>query len=283
MNDYSVQRVSELMRGVIELLWTRPEGLPGKDVISRLPTIIQLTESETALSATLHLPNYEHAVRLAMLPLVKVGWVVKTEKGRWFISEDGRDACRRFSRPQDLYIEALRLAESSQKNIPDILVSLELIKENAWNDVAYYLQEKNTVEIRRLVAVLFEALQYNITWIAPPQKKHGLIDMVANIDPIGAKVPRIIVQVKHTGQPVTVEGLKSFSSILGTNDFGLLFSTGGFTTDVRGLLNKGGNQKINAMDLEKFYDVWIRHYDKLSLEAHSLLPLKAIFFLAPPG
>ena len=283
MNDSSVQRVSELMRGVIELLWTRPEGLPGKDVIGRLPTIIQLTENETALSATLHLPNYEYTVRLAMLPLVKVGWVVKTEKGRWFISEDGRDACRRFSRPQDLYTEALRLAESPQKNIPDILVSLELIKENAWNDVANYLQEKNTIEIRRLVAVLFEALQYHITWIAPPQKKHGLIDMVANIDPIGAKVPRIIVQVRHTGQPVTVEGLKSFSSILGANDFGLLFSTGGFTTDVKGLLNKGSNQKINAMDLEKFYDVWIRHYDKLSLEAHSLLPLKSIFFLAPPG
>ena len=106
--------------------------------------------------------------------------------------------------------------------------------------------------------------------------------MVANLDPVGAKNMRILVQIKHTGQPVTVEGLKAFSSILSPNDYGLLFSTGGFTSDVRDTINKGNFQKINAMDLEKFFDVWIRHYDKLSWEAHTLLPLKAVFFLSPP-
>jgi len=281
MNDFSIERVSELLRGVIELLWTRPDGLAGREIITRLPDVVRMTEYETGLSVISDLPRYARIVRLATLPLVKSGWLVKTEKGQWFITETGRDACRRFARPQDLYLEALRLSEDDRQNVSEILISLELIQEKAWENIANYLQEKNPIEIRQLIAVLFEAMQYHITWAAPPQKNRGLIDMIVNIDPVGARVGRIIVQVKHTGQPVTVEGLKSFSSILGASDFGLLFSTGGFTAEVKGVLNKGVYQKINAMDLEKFYDIWIRHYDKLSREAHNLLPLKVIFLLAP--
>ena len=283
MIDFSVNRLSELIRGVIEILWTKPDGLSGNEVIDRLPEIIKLTEQETGFSPSAHLPRYAEAVRLATLPLVRTGWLVKTDKGQWFITEEGRDACRRFSKPQDLYLEALRLSKTEEQNAPEIFVSLEMIQEQAWENVANYIRGKNTIEIRRLITDLFVAMQYHITWVAPPQKNRGLIDMVANVDPLGAKAWRVLVQVKHTGQPVTVEGLKSFSSILGTNDFGLLFSTGGFTSEVRGILNKGGYQKINAMDLEKFYDVWVRHYDKLSREAHSHLPLKTIFLLSPPG
>ena len=282
MNDFSLKRMSELIRGVIELLWTRPDGLTGSEVIVRLPEIVKLTEYETGLSSSSHSPRYAQAVRLATLPLVKAGWLMKTDKGKWFITEDGRDVCRRFSKPQDLFLEALRLSEEDQKDAPEILVSLELIQEQAWENIANYLREKNTLEIRQLVVVLFDAMHYHITWVAPPQKKRGLVDIVANLDPIGANALRVLVQIKHTGQPVTVEGLRSFSSILGPNDFGLLLSTGGFTVEVRDVLCKGGYQKINAMDLEKFYDVWIRHYDKLSREAHTLLPLRTIFFLSPP-
>jgi len=176
----------------------------------------------------------------------------------------------------------MRLSDKDLKNTPEILIAFELIQEEAWGTIAKHLMRRNLTEIHNLVSALFEAMQYHVTWVAPPTKKHGLIDMVVNLDPVGAKAMRILVQIKHTGQPVTVEGLKSFSSILGLNDYGLLFSTGGFTPDARDIVNRGEFQKINAMDLEKFIDVWIRHYDKLSWEAHSLLPLRAIFFLSPP-
>lgn len=282
MNDFPLQRVSELIRGVIELLWTRPDGLSGSEVIERLPEIIRLTEDETIISSSSYLPRYAQAVRLTTLPLVKAGWLMKTDKGQWFITEDGRDACRRYSKPRDLLLEAMRLSEGNQQINSEILVSLELIQEKTWESIANYLRGRSTIEIRNLIVVLFEAIGYHITWIAPPQKKRGLIDLIANTDPIGAKAWRIIIQVKHTGQAVTVEGLKSFNSILSADDFGLLFSTGGFTSEARELLPKSEFQKINAMDLAKFYDIWIRHYENLSREAHTLLPLQAIFFLSPP-
>jgi len=282
MNDFPVERVSELIRGVIELLWAKPDGLSGSDVIARLPQIIQLTEYEASFLPSSRLPRYEHTVRLATLPLVKAGWLVKTDKGKWHLTEDGRAVCRRFSRPLDIVLEASKLSTDDRKNLPENLVSLEVIQEEAWENISNYLKARNSVEIRRLIAVLFEAMQYHIIWAAPPQKKRGLIDMIANIDPVGANARRILIEVKHSGQPVTMEGLKSFYSILGTNDFGLLFSTGGFTSETREVLHKGDYQNINAMDLEKFYDIWIRHYDKLSREAHTLLPLHTIFFLSPP-
>lgn len=285
MNDYAfpLQRVSELIRGVIELLWSKPEGLPARELFSRIPEIIKLTDHEIGISPANDMPGYEKAIRISTLPLVKAGWLIKTEKGRLTITEAGRGACRQFSSPLEFYMEALSLAEKGIQEINNTLVYLETTQAVCWEHIEEYLREKSLVEIRRLVAVLFEAMQYHMIWAAPSEKNRGLIDMIASTNPIGANPSRIIVQVRHKGQPVTLEGLKSFHSILGHNDYGLFMSTGGFTKEAREALRRVDYQRINAMDLEKFYDIWIKHYDKLSREAHYLLPLKAIFFLSPQG
>ena len=281
MSDHSVQRLSELIRGVIEILWTRTNGLSAREVVRSIPETVRLTDYEKGMSPSTHTPRYERMVRLATLPLVKAGWLVKTSKGQWHLTADGRRACRRFSNPVELFMEALQLSETGRQNAPEILLSLELMQERAWEQIVKHVQETSAVDARRLVVALLEAMQYHVMWVAPPEKNRGMIDMVATVDTIGARSSRILVQVRHTGQPVTMEGLKSFHSILGGRDFGLLMSTGGFTTEAREGQYTSTYQKINAMDLEKFFDVWVKHYDRLSHEAHSLLPLKPIFFLFP--
>lgn len=281
MNDFPLKRVSELIRGVIELLWSKPEGLPAKELFSHISEVIKLTGYEIDSPPSDSIPRYERIIRISTFSLVKAGWLIKTEKGRWHLTEEGRNACRRFSSPLEFYMEALKVTKKSQQDIDKALVYLEATQEERWKYIEEYIRAKSLVEIRRLVTVLLEAMQYYTTWVAPSEKNRGLIDMIAGIDPIGARPYRIIVQVRHKGQPVTLEGLKSFRSILGQNDYGLLMSTGGFTKEAREMLIKADYQRINAMDIEKFYDIWIKHYDKLSQEAHGLLPLKAIFFLAP--
>jgi restriction system protein len=282
MNDLPLQRTSELLRGVIELLWSKPDGMAGNDIITSLSQLVKLTEYESGFAPSSLIPRYERTVRIATLPLVKVGWMIKTEKGFWYITKDGRDVCRRISQPQDLLIEALRLTENDRQVTSELHISLELIQERAWENFTRFIQGKSEIEIQELISLLFEAMQYHVIWKAPPQKKRGLIDMILGIDPVGAGARRILVMVRHTGQPITAEGLRSFNSILAPNDFGLIFSTGGFTSEVKGMLNKEDYQKINAMDLEKFFDVWTKHYGKLSLDAHTLLPLKMLFVLSPP-
>lgn len=281
MSDLNDHRIGEMIRGVIELLWSKPYGLTGSEVIARLPEVIELTEYQTGLSPSSLYPRYGRVVRLATLPLVEVGWLVKTDNGRWFITQSGREACRRYSRPQDLVAEALRLVKDKNDLLPDIMVSLELIQENIWEGIVKYIQSKNIIELRQLVTVLLEGMQYHVIWVAPPEKKHGMVDLIASADPVGGSPKRIIVQIKHTGQQVTGEGVKSFLASLGKNDFGLMLSTGGYTPDIKELLINKDYVRINAMDLEKFYAVWLRHYDGLNMEAHKLLPLKKIFVLNP--
>jgi restriction system protein len=103
--------------------------------------------------------------------------------------------------------------------------------------------------------------------------------MLAHVDPVGVKGPRILVQVKTKGQAVTLEGLKSFLSVLGPNDYGLFISTGGFTGDVLLQVKTNTFQRTTLLDLEGFFDLWLKFYDELSHEARQRFPLKAVHFL----
>ena len=98
----------------------------------------------------------------------------------------------------------------------------EEAEEKAWEQIQKYLLETRRIEFRTLIADLLSAMGYYVGWIAPPEKDHGQIDLVAYADPIGVKGPRILVQVKHKGQAITLEGLKAFLSVLNDNDYGVL-------------------------------------------------------------
>ena len=280
MVQITLHRVGELLRIVFELLWDKPDGLPAKDIFALIPELTQLTEYERGFSSLSNTPRYERIVRLATVPLVRVGWLEKTNKGRWHITEEGRQACKKFTNAQELYKEALRLYEEHRQTAPDIVINIETAEEKAWEQIQKYLQEKNLPEFQSMIAALLRAMGYYVAWVAPAEKKRGHIDIVAHVDPIGAKGPRILVQVKHKGQVLTIEGLKTFLSVLGQNDFGLLVSTGGFTGDAKEELRTEAFQKVTALDLETFFDLWISHYDKLSQDARNLIPLKLIYFLS---
>jgi restriction system protein len=279
MADVTLTRVGELLRSVLELLWNKPEGMPAKEIIAFLPEITQLTEYERGYSAPTNIPRYERIVRMATIPLVTAGWLIKNNKGRWYITEEGRQACRRTPNAQELYKEALRLFEEVKQNAPAYAMVVEEAEEKAWEQIQKYLLETRRIEFRSLIADLLAAMGYYVGWIAPPEKDHGQIDMVAYADPIGAKGPRILVQVKHKGQAITMEGLKTFLSVLGTNDYGVLISSGGFTNEVMEEIRSDALQKTTLLDLENFFDLWIRYYDELSQEATNRFPLKKIYFL----
>ena len=279
MADVTLNRIGELLRSVLELLWNKPEGMPAREILAFLPEITQLTEYERGYSPPGSMPRYERIVRLATIPLVKAGWLVKSNKGRWNITEEGRQACRRFPNARELYKEALRVFEDARQGAPSYTMVVEEAEEKAWEQIDRFLLETTRTEFRQLVADLLRAMGYHIAWIAPPEKDHGQIDLVAHTDPIGARAPRILVQVKHKGQPVTLEGLTAFLSLLSTNDYGLFISSGGFTGDVMEELRVDPMQRTTLLDLENFFDLWIEYYDKLSQEARHRFPLKKIYFL----
>ena len=280
MSDITLQRVGELLRGVFEILWNKPEGLTAKEVLRQIPETIKLTEYELSLSPSTNVPRYERIVRLATIPLARAGWLIKNDKGRWFITEEGRQSSKRYTNVQDFYKEVLRLYDERRQIVPESVMTLELAQEMAWEQVKRYLLQMKHPELQTLLTNLLQAMGYHIAWSVPSERQRGLVDLVVQLDPLGMKNKRVFVQIKHKGQAITMEGLRSFSSILGADELGLIFSTGGFTSEATQEMNAGASQKVNSLDLAGFFDLWRKYYPELNQEARALLPLRAIHFLS---
>jgi restriction system protein len=293
MADITRRRTGEFLRIVFKLLWDKPEGLPAKEILDAIPESTQLTPYETGYySSTPNSPRYEKIIRFATIDLVHAGWLVKS-KGRWFITDEGRLAYNKYKDPEEFYKEAVRLyhewkksrpkkegAVTDEEEIQKISFTVEEAEEQAWEQIKQFLHTVNPYEFQELVADLLRAMNYHVSWVAPPGKDRG-IDIIAYTDPLGASVPRIKVQVKHRDQPTPVEGLRAFMSVLGTDDLGLFVSSGGFTSGARDEARTQERRKITLLDLENIFDLWVEHYDNLSQEARQRFPLKPIYFLAP--
>jgi restriction system protein len=280
MSNITIKRAGELLRSIFEILWDKSDGLTAREVLSRVPHIAKLTEDELRPSPGTNTPRYEKIVRIATIPITQVGWLAKDEKGLWHITQDGYDACSRFSSVQEFYQEALRLYNERRRTIPENMMTLEVAQEAAWAQIKKHLYNLSPNELQTMLAELLRAMEYYPSWMAPAEKQKGKINLIAYTDPIGVKGQRILAQIIHKGQAVTLEGIKSFASILGPNDFGMIISMGGFTSDATQELSLNNFQKITAFDAAIFFNLWESYYNKLSEGSHRLLPLKAVNFLA---
>ena len=280
MSNITIKRAGELLRSVIEILWDKPEGLTAREVLSRIPRVTKLSEDEIRLSPSTNTPRYEKIVRIATIPITQVGWLEKNEKGLWHITHDGYEACGQFSNVQDFYQQALRLTYERRRSIPENAMTLEVAQEAAWTQIKKHLDNLSLSDLQTMIAELLRVMEYYPSWMAPSEKQRGKINLIAYTDPIGVKGQRILVQIIHKGQPVTMEGIKSFTAILSANDFGMIISIGGFTSEALQELSLITYQKITALDTVSFYNLWEMYYSKLSEESHRLLPLTAVNFLA---
>lgn len=273
----SLPQKAKVLRSLIEILWHKPEGLPAREIIASIPRPAPAWDEEPEVEDEV---GYEMILRLMSIPIAKVGWMLKTRKGRWYLTEAGRQACKKFSNAQELYEEALRQLEEVQQNNNEVIVALEAAEEMAWLQVEKYFHGKKPFEVKIMIAHLLRACGYHVASVAPKTENANQPDIVAWTDPIGVKKPRILVQIIHKGQAMTTEGIRSFFSQLEQNDFGLVFSTGGLTSEARGIV-KSVSANMFVMDLDAFFDLWVMQYDKLDGDARKLLPLKPIHFPSP--
>jgi restriction system protein len=280
MSNITIKRAGELLRSIFEILWDKSDGLTAREVLSHIPHVTKLTEEELSPSPGTNTPRYEKIVRIATIPITQVGWLAKDEKGLWRITQDGFDACSRFKNVQEFYLEALRLYNERRRAIPENVMTLEIAQEAAWAQIKKHLHNLSPNELQIMLAELLRVMEYYPSWMAPLEKHRGKINLIAYTDPLGVKGQRILAQIIHKGQAVTLEGIKSFASILGPNDFGMVVSLGGFTNEAKQELSLNTFQKITALDAVDFFNLWETYYDELSEETHLLLPLKAVYFLA---
>jgi restriction system protein len=300
MPEITRKRVGEFQRGVIKILMESPDGLAAKEVIRRLATLVPPTEFEKA-DYPKHpgARRFDWMARFTTIAPVKAGWMVKN-KGRWYVTEEGKKAYSQIADPEKFAQQADRLYRSWRASQPEEIAvigdslaegtpsldkaaqasSVEEAEETAWNEIEQYLQAINPYDLQKLVAALLRAMGYHISWIAPPGPDKG-VDILAHNDPLGTTTPRIKVQVKRRSDKIAVDGLRSFMAVLGDEDVGIFVSTGGFTSDAEIEARTKETRKLTLVDLEKLVELWVEHYDKVNETDKLLLPLKPVYYLAP--
>lgn len=285
------KRVGELQRGVFKILLNYPEGLPAKELLEQLAKDVPPTDFERS-----DYPNrpgvrrFEKIVRFATIAPVKAGWLIKS-RGRWTLTDEGREAYQKFQDPEKFVKEGGRLYKQWAKSRPDTIEEVsedepaatgtfEEAEEAAWTEIQQHLNEMNPYDFQNLVAALLRAMGYHVSWIAPPGPDKG-IDILAHTDPLGTSVPRIKVQVKRRDGTISVDGLRSFMAVLGDQDVGIFVSTGGFTRDAESEARIQEKRKVTLIDLERLFELWVQHYGKIAESEKRLLPLKPVYYLAP--
>jgi restriction system protein len=121
---------------------------------------------------------------------------------------------------------------------------------------------------------------YFVDWVSPPGRDKG-IDIVAHADPLGVKGPRIKAQVKRRADKIAVDGVRGFMAVLGESDVGLFVCTGGFTREAEDEARRQEKRRIMLVDLKRLFDLWTEHYNRVPEAQRRLLPLRAVYYLAP--
>lgn len=289
MTDITVNRISEILRLVFDLLWFEPQGLYVSEIMRYIQATVPLSEYETGYYAYApYSPRYEVVIRVGTIPLVRAGWLEKTKNGRWFITEAGREACKRYKNAADFFEESVRLFVQWKSNENTRLVQLganpyNFAVENSWEQIRQYIDNLDMRDLREMVSVLLKAMGCYIAWSGPIGEDNELIDLICYMDPLGLNTSRIVVHVANKSQVSTRDGLSAFMNILKPNDVGLYISLGGSTNDLNRFALTQTQHRVRLIDLETFVDLWVEHQSKIDQESRIRFPLKPVYFLAFPN
>jgi restriction system protein len=273
-------RMGEFLRLAMQFLWEKPKGASSREILAYLSRNIKLTEAENSSSSmSPNFLNYEVLVEVALIAVAKAGWLTR-ERFKWCLTNEGRLAFQDFATTQEFYAESQKIFSQFQANHSMALMVSEEAEEKSWDQIRNYLLGLSHHEFRQLVKDLLEAMSYHVIWSAPPEKERGSVDIIACADPLGMRQPRLVIQIKHAGQPISEEGMETALTVLGTKDVGLIISTGGFTPEAKELVRLQYASDMAIMDIERFFDLWVEHYEKLPRGANQRLPLRTVYFLS---
>ncbi len=293
MPEVTIQRTGELMQKLFEILAAHSDGMRAQDALNALRVAVKPTDYEKGRYESGSV-RFDKIVRFATIDHVKAGWLLK-EKGRWIVTEAGKEALDKYKSPETFHRTAVKLYQEwrASRATPDtdadneeevsertVTITFEQAEEQAWSEIEQYIRNMNPYEFQKLVGALLRAMGYHVSWIAPPGKDGG-IDILAWTDPLGTKPPRIKVQVKREANPIRINDLRSFMAVLGDDDVGIFVSTGGFTKDAEEAARTQESCQVTLIDLQRLFELWIEYSSKLDQEARDRLPLKPIYFLAP--
>lgn len=291
MPKVSYQRLGEYQKNVLTILFENGGELPAAEVLEKLRQRLDLSEYEKG-NFDSGAERWKQIARFYSINLVKAGWLIK-KKGIWYLTPEGEEVIHLS--PIELY----RLAETKYKEWvkahpkpidestqddaeeeDDKGLAYEAAVDTARQELSDYLMKLEPYPFQDFVAALLRAMGYYTPFVAPKGKDGG-IDILAYRDPLGGQTPRIKVQVKHRQQKA---GSPEIQQLLGAlvkdGDTGLFVSSSGFSSDAM-MAVRNAAKHVETLDLDELINLWVDHYDKLSEEDRTILPLRSVAFLAP--
>ena len=289
---------TKVVFAAMQILKEKGGQAPGREVVAEVENRVQLDDWAKHVFPTTGYVRWQSVLHFFSIECVKAGYLIK-KKAIWYITPEGESALslgdagllnaaryaylkwqgtKQPSVEQEEHEED-GVAEASQQGQEATLQEME---QQAIDGLKTQIGLKNPYEFQDLAAALLRGMEYHTPFVAPIGKDGG-VDIIAYRDPLGTGLPRIKVQVKHKpNTPTTVQEVRQLMGLLQKDgDVGIFVSSGGFTSEAK-TAARSSHIHVEMIDLDRFIALWQEFYAKLTDEDKSLLPLKPIFFYAPP-
>lgn len=287
--EYSLSFVTaaKCMRAAMNILKKNGGEMTSRQLMEQVEKEVEFSEweKETTSKGGIRWQNIYH---FTSVDYVRAGYIIK-KNGAWYLTPDGEKALSRSAEDVQMSAQAAyrkwrhenpseSQTEEEEVFEKETILNLEELEERALTGIREYIRKKNPYEFQDLVAALLRAMDYHTPFIAP-RGKDGGVDVLAFVDPLGAKTPRIKVQVKHYPEnPIGVKEIRSLVGILRDGDIGLFVTSGTFSPSAKQEASTS-KEYVKLIDGDEFITLWQNYYSKMSDEDKNLLPLKNIAFL----
>lgn len=282
---------TKTLYAVMKEMSRRGGSIPAKEIYPFVNENVELTDWEKEPAGKMQYIRWTNSFQFYSIDYQKAGFIIK-KSGTWYITPEGEKIMKKtpeevMNIANDAYHEWRRLnpKDDSPEEEPndetaekDNAMNLDLLESDAREGIRQFIVSKSPYEFQDMVAALLRAMDYHAPFIAPKGKDGG-IDIIAYLDPLGAKTPRIKVQVKH--KPETAIGaseVRALSGVLKAGDIALFVTSGTYSADARNAAS-GNDKFIRLIDGNDFIDMWQKYYDKMTDDDKNMLPLKRISFL----
>lgn len=282
---------TKTLYAVMKEMSRRGGSMPVKDLYPFIEANVELDDWEREPAGKMKYIRWKSNFQFYSIDYQKAGFIVK-QKGSWYLTPEGEAVLRKS--PEEVMNKAnvayrewrqLNPKNENPEEEPtddtaekDNGMNLDILESDARDSIKQYIVSKNPYEYQKLVAALLRAMGYYTPFIAPKGKDGG-IDIIAYVDPLGAKTPRIKVQVKH--KPDTTIGASDIRALIGVlraGDIALFVTSGTFSPDTKST-STSSREFVRLIDGDEFIDMWQEYYDKMTDEDKNMLPLKRISFL----
>ena len=282
---------TKTLYAVMKEMSRRGGSMPAKELYPFVNENVELTDWEKEPAGKMQYIRWTNSFQFYSIDYQKAGFIVK-KSGNWYLTPEGEAALKKtpeevMNIANDAY-HAWKKARDIEDNPDeeptdntaesDNSMKLEQLESDAREGIKAFIASKDPYEFQDMVAALLRAMEYHTPFIAPKGKDGG-IDIIAYLDPLGAKTPRIKVQVKH--KPETAIGaseVRALSGVLKAGDIALFVTSGTYSADARNAAS-GSDKFIRLIDGNDFIEMWQEYYDKMSDDDKNMLPLKRISFL----